>query len=1004
MTRSAARRRALAACLAMALAAPITLAAPPAAAHAPAGVPAALPVALPVAVPAAVPTGPPGPPQGPLPQTGCTLSGTTAACDLWAKAGTVVLPGAAAPVPIWGFASTDPAPATLPGPVLVVDQGQTVTITIHNGLSSNLSLALPAVTGLVPDQTGAAPGASKAYTFTASRPGTYLYEAGHTADGARQAAMGLVGALVVRDTTTVDGRPTGYGDATSAYDDEAVLVLTEVDPAFNANPAGFDLRSYSPKYRLINGKAFPETDVVATDVNRRVLLRYLDAGLQEHAMTLLGLDQSVVGQDARPAAYPEGAVTIPLKPGQAVDAVVAMPTSGDGRRFALMESGGWLNNNGQRYGTTPPGASPQQAFGGMLTFLDTNPPVDSDDHVGPTAANVKASPDPASVLAPVTVTADFTDALNGNSTVDSAELVLDDLSVAEGTSPMQFSSPAFGTGPTVTGATATIPTSVLETLTQGRHTVFVRAHDVANNWGVVGSTTFTLSVTGAVTTGVLLNPNPTAGTGSVDLTASGDDSGLGGTVQAAEYFIDAAGANGSGTAMTLAAPGATASAESATIPAVVVAALTEGRHSVLVHTRDSFGLWGPTASVDLVVDRTVPTLQSAAVSPAATNGSNGSQADPTDLRVDATFTDPVAGAVNSPIVAAEGFLDTPGASGSGFTFQAVDGTFNSASETTYGLLPLTELTGLADGTHTVWVHARDAAGNWGPMVAVQFTLDRTGPSVSGLTASPNPTNGAATVALNATATDALSTVAGAEWFDGADPGAGHGTAMTVTGSALSATVNTSGLAAGTHTLRVRARDSLGNWGPVASVTLTVVQPNVIFADGFTGNTAAWSQTVGSASAASGALVATGTGYVVDSTPAGEHSFHAKFDFTVGAFNARTATVDLFQARGAAATAILTVQYRRNGTASQFRLGMLRGGAWAYTGWVTATGGTVRVDWSGATAGSATLKVGTVTIGTLTGNTSTYTVESAALGLVASTGATSGSATFDNYASTRFTAP
>jgi hypothetical protein len=1003
MTRSAARRRAMAlTALAMAVAAPVTLVASPATARA---VPAALPAALPVAMPAAVPNGPPAPPQGPLPQTGCTLSGTTASCDLWAKTGTVVLPGAAAPVPIWGFASTDAAPATLPGPVLVVDQGQTVTITVHNGLSGNLSLALPAVTGLAPDQTGAAPGAATSYTFTASRPGTYLYEAGHTADGARQTAMGLVGALVVRDTTTVDGRPTGYGDATSAFDDEAVLVLTEVDPAFNANPAGFDMRSYSPKYRLINGKAFPETDVIATDVNRRVLLRYLDAGLQEHAMTLLGLDQSVVGQDARPAAYPEGAVTIPLKPGQAVDAIVAMPASGDGRRFALMESGGWLNNNGQRYGTTSPGTSPQQAFGGMLTFLDTNPPPVSGDHVGPTAANVKASPDPASVLAPVTVTADFTDAVNGNSTVDSAELVVDDLSVAEGSSPMQFASAAFGTGPTVTGATATIPTTVLNTLTQGRHTVFVRAHDVAGNWGVVGSTTFTLSVTGAVTTGLLLNPNPTSGSGPVTLTASGDDSGLGGTVQAAEYFIDAAAANGSGTAMTLAAPGTTASGESATIPAVVVAALPEGRHTVLVHTSDSFGLWGPLASVDLIVDRTLPVLQAATVSPSTTNGSTGSTADPTDLRIDASFTDPVSGAVNSPIAAAEGFLDTPGANGSGFTFQALDGTFNGSSEATYGLLPLTELTGLADGTHTVWVHAKDAAGNWGPPVAAQFTLDRTGPAVSGLAANPNPTNGAATIALTATATDAVSTVASAEWFEGTDPGAGHGTAMTVSGNALSASIGTAGLVAGTHTFRVRARDALGNWGPVASVTVTVVPPNAIFADGFAGNTNAWSQTVGTASAASGALVASGTGYVVDNSPLGERTFHAKFDFTVGAFNARNATVDLFQARGTADTAVLTVQYRRNGNNNQFRLGLLRAGAWTYTAWVNASGGTVRVDWSSAANGSATLTVGTVTIGTLTGNTSAYTVESVALGLVASTGGTTtGAATFDNYASTRFTAP
>src|SRR5258706_13991759 len=67
-------------------------------------------------------------PMGPLPQTGCTVTGTSAVCDLWAMTGTVVLPGAAAAVPIWGFASTSAGPATAPGPVLVVDQGTSVTI------------------------------------------------------------------------------------------------------------------------------------------------------------------------------------------------------------------------------------------------------------------------------------------------------------------------------------------------------------------------------------------------------------------------------------------------------------------------------------------------------------------------------------------------------------------------------------------------------------------------------------------------------------------------------------------------------------------------------------------------------------------------------------------------------------------------------------------------------------------------------------------------------------
>ncbi|MEN3305194.1 MAG: hypothetical protein V7603_1396 [Micromonosporaceae bacterium] len=957
---------------------------------------------VPAGAVAAVPSGPPGPPQGPLPQTGCTLSGTTASCDLWAKTGSVVLPGAAAPVPIWGFASTSAAPATLPGPVLVVDQGDNVTITVHNGLTSALALAVPAVTGMVPDTTGAAAGAAKAYTFTASRPGTFLYEAGHTADGVRQVAMGLVGALVVR-APAVGGKPTGYGDAASAYDDEALLVLTEVDPAFNANPVGYDLRSFSAKYRLINGKAFPETDVIATDVSRKVLLRYVDAGLVPHAMSLLGVDQSVVGQDARPAAYPEGTVTVPLQPGQAVDTLVSVPAGPDGRRFALLESGGQLNNAGQRYGTVVAGVSPQQAFGGMLTFLDTNPPPVSGDHVGPLSSHVVAAPDPASVLNPVTVTADFSDVANGNSTVDAAEVVVDDLSVGEGTG-IPFSSPGFGAGPTVTGATATIPTTVLTTLAQGRHTLFVRGHDVAGNWGVVGSTSLTLSKTGAVTTAVVLAPNPTVGTGDVALSATGDDSGLGGTVTGAEYFVDAAGANGAGTAMALAATGAATVVETATIPAVVVAALAEGRHTVLVHTQDSFGLWGPYGSADLIVDRTAPTLLSGGVLPAVTNGSNGSPSDPTDLRVNAAFTDPAAGGVNSPIAGAEGFLDTAGTNGTGFTFLALDGSFNTATESAFALVPLTEVTALADGPHQMLVHARDAAGNWGPLTTLAFTVDRHGPVVTALSATPNPTAQAATLTLTATANDP-SGIAAAEWYEGTAPAPGSGHPMTVSASTLSASIALSGFAAGSHTLWVRAKDPLGQWGAAVSVTVTVQPPNAVFADTFSGNTAAWSQTIGTASAASGALVATGTGYVVDNTPIGERSFHAKFDFTVGTYNARTATADIYQLRGTAGTAVLTVQVRRNGTATQFRLGLLRSTGWVYSAWVTATGGTVRVDWLSATGGSATLKVGAVIVGTLTGNTSASTVESVALGLVARTNTTpTGSATFDNYASTRYTAP
>jgi hypothetical protein len=138
-----------------------------------------------------------------------------------------------------------------------------------------------------------------------------------------------------------------------------------------------------------------------------------------------------------------------------------------------------------------------------------------------------------------------------------------------------------------------VPPAALQTLSQGRHTLWVRAHDSAGNWGVVNSTTVNLAVTGAATTGLTVTPNPTSGQSTLTVSATGDDSALGGTVTGAEYFVDAADTNGTGGPLTLNQPGTQVSAETATVPLTAVAALAEGRHTVLVHTRDSLGLWGP---------------------------------------------------------------------------------------------------------------------------------------------------------------------------------------------------------------------------------------------------------------------------------------------------------------------------------------------------------------------------------------------------------------------------
>jgi hypothetical protein len=109
-----------------------------------------------------------------------------------------------------------------------------------------------------------------------------------------------------------------------------------------------------------------------------------------------------------------------------------------------------------------------------------------------------------------------------------------------------------------------------------------------------------------------------------------------------------------------------------------------------------------------------------------------------------------------------------------------------------------------------------------------LVIDKIKPSVSAVTATPNPTLGVTSVNLTAQATDGLTAVNRAEWFTGADPGVGKATPMTVTGTgpwSLSSTpINVSSWSEGAYTLTVRGRDAAGNWSVNASTVLQVRGP------------------------------------------------------------------------------------------------------------------------------------------------------------------------------------
>lgn len=282
--------------------------------------------------------------------------------DLCAATGSVTMPDGLV-VPIWGFA-IDPGgcatPVSLPGPTLVVNEGAAVTVNLTNYLAEPVSIVFPGQS-LIPDTAGAAGGGGTAsYTFTATNPGSYLYESG--TNTSVQLPMGLYGALVVRPAL---GASYAYNDASTEFDVESVLVLSEIDPALNAAPATFNMLDYAPTYWLINGQAYPGTAPIAASAGDRVLLRYLNAGLTHHTMMLLGTHQRVLAMDAYPLNFPYSAVSEIIASGQTLDTLATMPAVTAAASFPLYSRSMYLTN-----GTL---LSTPHFPGGMLTFVNVTP-------------------------------------------------------------------------------------------------------------------------------------------------------------------------------------------------------------------------------------------------------------------------------------------------------------------------------------------------------------------------------------------------------------------------------------------------------------------------------------------------------------------------------------------------------------------------------------------------------------------------------------------------------
>lgn len=276
---------------------------------------------------------------------------------------------------MWGYAG-DTGAFQYPGPVLCVNQGDTVTVILKNSLPEDVSIMFPgqenvladgvpaqpqftadavpvltSLTNVAGKKVGANPGGSVTYSFVAGKPGSYIYESGTMPQ--KQVRMGLFGALIVRPTGTDGGPDHMYQRADSRFTpaEEFMVLLSEIDPyqhwwAEAGMTAGYDLTAYQVRYWLINGRGFPDSisdnfspylpdqpygalaRIHPMDPTTHPLpgaIRYLNVGSEEFPYHPHGNNGLVIGRDGNPLAGAAGEdlsmekFAINIGPGQSWD-------------------------------------------------------------------------------------------------------------------------------------------------------------------------------------------------------------------------------------------------------------------------------------------------------------------------------------------------------------------------------------------------------------------------------------------------------------------------------------------------------------------------------------------------------------------------------------------------------------------------------------------------------------------------------------------------------------
>ncbi len=273
---------------------------------------------------------------------------------------------------MWGF-SEDGMPFQHPSPVLCVNEGDTVTVILHNTLPEEVSILFPGQENVLANgapvqpqyavpgdpssltslaQVAPANGGSVTYSFVANHPGTFIYESG--TNPAKQVRLGLFGVLVVRPALG-PGYANNRPDSQFNPETEYLVLFSAIDPYLNqaaeqqvvyGMPFNFNLNNYKARYWMINGRGFPDTiapnfaswlpsqpygalarihpyDAVTNPLP--ALERFANVGTEVIPMHPHAKNALLINQDGRPVEGPGGEdlawenFSVPVGPGQTYD-------------------------------------------------------------------------------------------------------------------------------------------------------------------------------------------------------------------------------------------------------------------------------------------------------------------------------------------------------------------------------------------------------------------------------------------------------------------------------------------------------------------------------------------------------------------------------------------------------------------------------------------------------------------------------------------------------------